>query len=58
MSPTFSSKHPAFTIPTTKMWLLMMPYLSCYPIQIHAANLKAGLITFNESFKYPDTFCC
>lgn len=28
MRPTFSSKHPAFTIPTTKIWLLMMPSLN------------------------------
>lgn len=27
------------------------------PIQIRVLNLTAGLITFNETLKYPDAFC-
>lgn len=59
MSPTFSSKHPAFTIPTTRTrtctqirLLMMMPYLNELRILLSPSNLKAGLITFNETLKY------
>lgn len=38
MSPTFSSKHTAFIIPTTKIWLLMMPYLNEQGISLPHPN--------------------